>query len=121
MSIYSPNDSLWVMKTGDTRTGDLNMRGNLVRGLPTDPPVDYQGDEAVSWAQTVRLVQDASSEGTAQPGVTAQPIKLIIAIWAEEKGALSAGAYEFSFGYRAAGYPMLVPGRFIRMGLNTVP
>ena len=145
MSIYGPNDtsthesddcaskehvdiqvSLRVMKTGDTMTGDSNMGGNLVRGLLTDyPPVDYQGDKVVSGAQTVWLVQDASSEGTAKPGGTEQPMKPIIAIWAEEKGTFSAGEYEFAFVNGSAGgqkgYPMLVHGRVTRMGLTTTP
>ena len=51
-----------VSKSGDTMTGDLDMEGNLIRGLPTTyPPITYVGDEATSWDQTVGLVQDAAS------------------------------------------------------------
>ena len=37
-----------VTKSGDTMTGDLNMTGRLVKGLPVNyPPVPYVGNEAV--------------------------------------------------------------------------
>ena len=142
MSIYGPNVtsahesddctskkhidtqvSLRVMKTGDAMTGDLNMGGNLVRGLPTEyPPTDYQGDEAPSWFQVVRLTQEAANNDSTQ-GTGRKPI---IAVWAEENGGLSANEYEFSFGNGVttrgySGYPMLVPGKVIRMGLLTTP
>ena len=51
-----------VSKSGDTMTGDLDMSGNLIKGLPIiSPPITYVGDEATSWAQTVGIVQDATS------------------------------------------------------------
>lgn len=49
-----------VSKSGDTMTGDLDMSGNLVKGLPIQYPPIYVGDEATSWTQTVGLVQDAA-------------------------------------------------------------
>lgn len=52
-------DDLRVLKAGDAMSGDLDMGGKLVRGLPTNHPPLYQGDEATSWSQTVGLVQDA--------------------------------------------------------------
>jgi len=51
-------DNLRVLKRGDTMTGDLNMRRRLVRGLPTDYPPRYSGDEAVSWRQSIGLMND---------------------------------------------------------------
>ena len=37
--------------------GDLNMNGQLLRGLPTESRPVYDGDEAVSWAQLTRHIQ----------------------------------------------------------------
>ena len=51
-------DDLRVMKSGDTMRGDLNMRRRLVRGLPTDYPPRYSGDEAISWRQALNLMND---------------------------------------------------------------
>lgn len=46
---------------------------------------------------------------------------VIITVWAEEKGALSAGANEWAFGDGASGpgfgYVMMAPGRILRMGI----
>ena len=39
--------------------GNLIMRNNLNRGLPTTYSLIYQGNEAVSWQQAVRLTQDS--------------------------------------------------------------
>ena len=55
-------DSAQVSKRGDTMIGDLNMRNNLIKGLPTTYPPIYQGNEAVSWQQAVRLTQDSVRE-----------------------------------------------------------
>ena len=55
-------DNLLVEKAGSTMTGDLNMSGKLVRGLPTVyPPLppQYTDDSAVCWTQAVQLTQDA--------------------------------------------------------------
>ena len=49
----------YVDKSGGTMSGELNMNGNKIIGLDTDYPPLYKGDEAVSWAQTVGLTQDA--------------------------------------------------------------
>ena len=49
----------YVDKSGNTMSGELNMGGNKIVGLDTDYPPLYKGDEAVSWAQTVGLTQDA--------------------------------------------------------------
>jgi len=51
-------DSLRVLKNGDTMSGNLNMRRGLVHGLPTDYPPNYIGDEAVSWVQAIRLMNE---------------------------------------------------------------
>jgi len=47
-----------VLKSGDTMSGHLNMRRQLVRGLPTDYPPRYAGDEAVSWGQALGLMNE---------------------------------------------------------------
>ena len=42
-----------LKRSGGRMTGNINMRGNLIKGLPTSySPQDYNGDEAVSWHQT---------------------------------------------------------------------
>ena len=60
-SYVDNQNGLRVLKTGDTMTGDLDMSGKLVRGLPTvyppTPPM-YTGNEVVSWDQAVALAQD---------------------------------------------------------------
>src|ERR1043165_3768131 len=38
--------------------GNINMGGNSNKGLPTDYPGDYAGDEAVSFSQATALVAD---------------------------------------------------------------
>ena len=55
----------------------------------------------------------------------AAPIKPIITVWAEEKGPMGNGHYEFSFGYGSSGsehayggYCMSAPGRIIRGSLT---
>ena len=60
---------------------------------------------------------------TLQP---AAPIKPIITVWAEEKGPLGNGHYEFSFGngssgseHAYGGYCMSAPGRIIRGSLTS--
>ena len=72
MSIYGPEDpsiaepapdnhalktrldaqvGLWVLKASDTMMGELQMGGNMIRGLPqVYPPSDYQVYEAISWS-----------------------------------------------------------------------
>ena len=59
---------------------------------------------------------------TIQP---AAPIKPLITVWAEEKGPLGDGHYEFSFGngrsgaeHAYRGYCMSAPGRIIRGSLT---
>ena len=59
---------------------------------------------------------------TIQP---AAPVKPIITVWAEEKGPLGNGHYEFSFGngsngseHAYGGYCMSAPGRIIRGSLT---
>ena len=104
-----------VAKTGDTMSGDLDMGGNAVRGLPTTFPFGV-GDEAVSRTQALLLM-----EGEEQARLAIKPI---ITVWAEENGSLLNNAYEWSFGNGAAGVPesgytMLAPGRVLSMGLAT--
>ena len=102
--------------------GDLLMGGNLVKGLPTDfPPRGYIGNEAISWTQARQLNRGFATERY----VNSKIPKPVITIWAEEKGALSVGALEWSFGngsdglaHALSGYTMMAPGRIIRMGLS---
>ena len=51
--------------------------------------------------------------------------KLLITVWAEEKGSITNGNYEWSFGnggdgeaHRRIGYTMMASGRVLRMGLS---
>ena len=51
--------------------------------------------------------------------------KPLITVWAEEKGSITSGNYEWSFGnggdgsnHRRIGYTMLASGRVLRMGLS---
>ena len=109
-----------VLRTGDTMGGDLAMRGNLVRGLPTTyPPQRYIGDEAVSWEQVVRLTQDSVHR------VSSVTRRSLITVWAEEKGSRLADNSEWSFGSSSEdgqmGYPMFSRGRVLGMALTTVP
>ena len=126
-------DTLRVLKAGDTMTGDLSMNGGVVRGLPTTyPPVTYAGDEATSWIQSVKLMQDAITH-IAEPkepdnAATKNYVDLrkpLITVWAEENAVLNEGEYEWSFGngghgrgHSLAGYTMMAAGRILRMGLS---
>ena len=48
--------------------------------------------------------------------------KPVVTIWAEEKGALEEGFYDFSYGDGSrthySGYTMMCPGRVLRLGLS---
>ena len=118
-------DGLRVLKAGDTMNGDLAMGGNLVRGLPTVHPPFYSGDEATSWIQAVSLVQDAGGNLADPPQAAyVDGRKPLITVWAEEKGPIDDGGYEWSFGNGASGaahancgYTMMAAGRVLRMGL----
>ena len=47
-------------RSGGQMTGNINMRGNLIKGLPTSySPQDYNGDEAISWRQSATLDNDS--------------------------------------------------------------
>ena len=58
-SYIDARDEQKLDKSGGTMSGEINMDGNLVKGLPTIYPPIYRGDEAISWRQTVSLVNDA--------------------------------------------------------------
>jgi len=64
LSVYARKDyvdqkvNYRVLKSGDTMSGNLNMRRRLVLGLPTDYPPRYAGDEAVSWGQALGLMNE---------------------------------------------------------------
>ena len=70
-------DALRILKAGDTMTGDLDMGGQLVRGLPKNLR-DYKGDEATSWNQVTKTVDMRKP-------------KPVITIWAEQNGPLAVG------------------------------
>ena len=122
-SHVNAQDALRILKAGDTMSGDLCLGGNLVCGLPTAFPPLYQGDEAVSWAQAVSLVDGAVGGDTG-----ATRVKPIIALWAEQNGSLHGGSYEWSFGNGSSGeghveigFPMPAPGRIKSMALCASP
>jgi len=48
-------------------TGDINMGGKLVKGLPTSYPPLYSGNEAISWAQLVGMVADSTTNNDTVP------------------------------------------------------
>ena len=110
-------DGLRVLKAGDTMSGDLDMGGQLVRGLPRDLR-PYKGDEATSWNQVVRTAADAFEAAVDKR-------KPVITVWAEQKRGMLDNRYEWSFGSDAArgladgGYPMMAAGKVLRMGLST--
>ena len=88
---------------------DIDFNGFSLKNVPD--PVD--GKDAVNKA----YVDDRTIQSAA-------PIKPIITVWAEEKGPLSNGNYEFSFSngcssseHTYGGYCMSVPGRIIRESL----
>ena len=107
---------LRVLKAGDTMTGELQMGGNMIRGLPqVYPPSDYLGDEAISWSQVVRLLREALEAWEASRSPIEPSPTPLITVWAEENGALDGG-YEWSFGngsnqHATLGFAMPTPGR----------
>ena len=136
-------------------TGDIDVNGNSIIGLPnpidrdavanknyidnggaiTKLPngaftvvsdIDFNGFSLKNIPETIDE-KDAVNKAYVddrkiQP---AAPIKPIITIWAEEKGPLGDGHYEFSFGngssgseHAYGGYCMSAPGRIIRGSLT---
>jgi len=49
-----------VLKSDDTMSGNLNMNGNRITGLPDSLP--SSGSDAVSWLHAVGLVRGADTE-----------------------------------------------------------
>ena len=93
-----------------TAASDIDFNGFTLKNIPE--PID--GKDAVNKAYV--------DDRTIQP---AAPIKPIITVWAEEKGPLGNGHYEFSFGngssgseHAYGGYCMSAPGRIIRGSLT---
>ena len=89
---------------------DIDFNGFTLKNIPN--PIDV--NDAVNKAYV--------DDRTIQP---AAPIKPIITVWAEEKGPLGNGHYEFSFGNGSSGsehgygdYCMSAPGRIIRGSLT---
>ena len=93
-----------------TAVSDIDFDGFSLKNIPE--PIDEKD-----------AVNKAYVDGkTIQP---AAPIKPIITVWAEEKGPLGDGHYEFSFGngssgseHAYGGYCMSAPGRIIRGSLT---
>jgi F5/8 type C domain len=48
-------------------SGELNMGGNLVKGLPINYPPLYVGDEVVAWKQATELIKDATTNNSTVP------------------------------------------------------
>ena len=95
-----------------TTVSDIDFDGFSLKNIPD--PID--GKDAVN-----QVYVDGK---TIQPSVPSN-IKPIITVWAEEKGALVNGHYEFSFSngnsgseHAYGGYCMSVPGRIIRGSLK---
>ena len=93
-----------------TVVSDIDFDGFSLKNIPD--PIDVK--DAVNKAYV--------DNKTIQP---AAPIKPIITVWAEEKGPLGNGHYEFSFGngssgseHTYGGYCMSAPGRIIRGSLT---
>ena len=93
-----------------TAVADIDFNGFSLKNIPD--PID--GKDAVNKAYV--------DGKTIQPPA---PIKPIITVWAEEKGPLGNGHYEFSFGngssgaeHAYGGYCMSAPGRIIRGSLT---
>ena len=93
-----------------TAVSDIDFNGFSLKNIPE--PIDEKD-----------AVNKAYVDGkTIQPAV---PIKPIITVWAEEKGPLGNGHYEFSFGngssgseHAYGGYCMSASGRIIRGSLT---
>ena len=83
---------LRVLKASDIITGDLQMGGNMIQGLPqVYQPSDYLSDEAISWSQVVRLMREALEVWEPSRSPIEPSRKPFIAVWAEESGALDGG------------------------------
>ena len=138
-----------------TSTGEIDMSGHSITGLPNpidrdaaanknyvdnggaiiklpngkftaDADIDFNGFSLKNIPDPIDgkdAVNKAYVDGkTIQPPA---PIKPIITVWAEEKGPLGNGHYEFSFGngssgaeHAYGGYCMSAPGRIIRGSLT---
>ena len=138
-----------------TSTGEIDMSGHSITGLPNpidrdaaanknyvdnggaiiklpngkftaDTDIDFNGFSLKNIPDPIDgkdAVNKAYVDGkTIQPPA---PIKPIITVWAEEKGPLGNGNYEFSFGngssgaeHAYGGYCMSAPGRIIRGSLT---
>ena len=136
-------------------TGDIDMNGNSITGLPNPIDRDAAANknyvdngEAITKLPNgvFTAVSDIDFDGFSLKNIpdpidendavnkayvddrTIQPaaaIKPIITVWAEEKGPLGDGHYEFSFGngtsgseHAHRGYCMSTPGRIIRGSLT---
>ena len=93
-----------------TAASDIDFNGFSLKNIPD--PIDEK--DAVDKAYV--------DDKTIQPDA---PIKPIITVWAEEKGPLGNGHYEFSFGngssgseHAYGGYCRSAPGRIIRGSLT---
>jgi len=71
--------------SGGTMTGDINMAGQLVRGLPSTYPPPYSGDEALSWSQILGLIHNTTTNNGTVP---AGPLYLTNKQYVDEQDAL---------------------------------
>ena len=122
-----------VLKSGDTMIGDLNMSGNVIRGLSTVRPVTHHGDEAISWGQAADFIYNSfrnlpeptePTHATTKNYVDRTRIKPVISIMATERGPLTVDRFEWNFANERpnenGGYVMTSPGRLVRLGLKCV-
>ena len=93
-----------------TAVSDIDFNGFSLKNIPDPIDVNDAVNKAYVDDRTIQL---------------AAPIKPIITVWAEEKGPLGNGHYEFSFGngcsgaeHAYGGYCMSAPGRIIRGSLT---
>lgn len=111
MSIFGSRDTSHDAPDIMELTGDLDMKGHVIRGLPIAFPPLSTGDSAVSWRQVMALFKD----------VTRLQPKSYISVCAEERSRLTEGRYQWSFGdgLNNGVYTMTAPGKLLRMGLST--
>src|ERR1043165_7264223 len=65
VTLTQVNNTFARLDGSNAFVGNINMGGNSIKGLPTDYPGDYAGDEAVSFSQATALVADKITNSAA--------------------------------------------------------
>ena len=106
MSIFGPPSR---------KTADIDARLEKVRTEMSQSTDDAMAKINRRFAEMSRVIGDTVSKMARLPLVT---------VWAENRGRLISGRYEWSFGNHAnnrySGYTMAMPGRILRIGLCSV-